>query len=69
MDTEVVGVGEPGGIQEREDGGGRSSLSHVPLSRGRTRNKQSPNPETSEVSFESTSGCRVWLSRPPEAPL
>lgn len=46
MDTKVAGVGEPPGIQKLEDGGGRSSLSHVPLSRGRTRNKQKPNPET-----------------------
>ena len=46
VDTEVAGVGEPPGIQKLEDGGGRSSLSHVPLSRGRTRNKQKPNPET-----------------------
>ena len=45
MDTEVAGVGEPPGIQKLEDRGGRSSLSHAPLSRARTRNKQNPNPE------------------------
>ena len=35
MDTEVVWVGEPIGVQKREEEGWRSSLSHAPPPQGK----------------------------------